>query len=145
VYERGLDLFNGVIVGGFAHAYIVFTDSANPNLPVFFEGQENSNKNLIAVGAIGSGPPNGHLSSDKPANDTPEGSTSSAAVCNWLSILQNDVKTVNSAPAIPYSIWGPNSNSVLAYFLSTLPNTKWYQNPSLVGFGDCLPGVNCKK
>ena len=146
VYERGL--YGSTVLNqlGITHAYIVLASSTNPTRPEIFEGQQDTNGNLVANGAIFTGQPGGYLQDDKPVTDVYEGSSIGSMICSWFAILQNDVARVNSAPAIPYSAFlGPNSNSVLAYFLSTLPDRTWYLNPFLWGFGDCLPAVNCPR
>ena len=69
VYERGVNGSTLLNQLGITHAYIVLTNSTNPTRPEIFEGQEDTNGNLVANGAIFTGQPGGCLPDDKPATD----------------------------------------------------------------------------
>jgi hypothetical protein len=69
--------------------------------------------------------------------------TSGANVWNWANILQGDVMRLNSIKSVTYNKYGPNSNSVLRYFLESLPSMRWVTDlPFLIGYGTRIPGVN---
>jgi hypothetical protein len=140
LYTRGLDAFGGTNVFGLAHGYLDLTNSSQPGLSQIIEGQDN-NGTLKAVDAAYSGPPDGYLSSDKPTQNTYDGSISGAAVCGLAATLAADVSTIDSANAA-YSKFGPNSNSALRYFLQSLPSSSWANVPFLWGYNTSIPGVN---
>ena len=147
IYVRGV--YDSTFLGslGASHAFLDFTTSASPNIPDIFEGQQTPDGILIANGArysqaSGAG---GYLPLDMQngvPQGTPDGTESGSGVCAQLATLEADVAKVDSVSPISYGYFGPNSNSVLAYFLSTLPGG-WYSLPPLWGYSSCLPGVNC--
>ena len=143
-YERPLDAAPFGTSLGAAHAYLTFKSSDGTDK--VFEGQQLPNHTLVAVGANFAGPPfpDGYLPSDVLKNSTPEGSISGTEICDWLNILNSDVAKINAAPPIAYSaLFGPNSNTVFQFFISSLPASGWYENPRLAGAGACIPNVNC--
>ncbi len=107
------------------HAYLYFTSS--DGTADIIEGYRNpSNYLSVSIGTSG-------LPSDNPSKDPSAGSISGAYVCAWFATLESDRSNVNGAGII-YNKYGPNSNSVLAYMLSSLPSTDssgsaWYSLP----------------
>ena len=118
-----------------AHGYLHFTSTAGTD--VIIEGYDDDSGHLRAWVD-----PHG-LPDDDPGLDKTAGSISGTYVCGWITTLEADVTAINGAN-ITYDRTGPNSNSALAYMLSTLPNTtsSWYKVPSgLVGWNKRLPGI----
>jgi RHS repeat-associated protein len=137
VFNRPLEQLHGLNIPGAQHGYIVF-EEANGNVD-YFEGQ-NINWTVKASGPT---TPYPRLTADVQTNNHFDGGKTGPEVCDWLTTLNQDVNNVNNAPSIPYYAFGPNSSSVLGYFLSTLPDYKsWVKMPWMIGFGSRLPGVN---
>ena len=153
IYERGLDALGGIVVGGAAHTYIAETDTSLPGQIEYFEGQRSQYTTPQGTSDLLQGyygytkGPLGAYPSDNPASNTPEGTLSGSQYCGLTATLANDVSKINSAN-IAYGLLGPNSNSVLRYFIQSLPvppSGIWYQLATLanlIGFPTSLPGLN---
>ena len=139
VYNRPVEATHGVNLPGAQHAFIEIIDANG--LPDFAEGQKSVTKSGAVLTAV-AGPNGVQLPGDIPYQDHLDGSLSGPQVCGWLSILQSDASKINAAK-INYHWYGPNSSSVLAYMLKSLPTTPkpWFTLPWLVGYGTSLPGV----
>lgn len=122
-------------IPGAKHGYIVLTDANNRSH--VFEGQDQKGR-LVASDDFNRINP--QLRGNDLKKNKKRGEQSGADVCDWLSILENDARQVNSVH-IKYSGLKINSNSVLRFMLQSLPDQSWYRMPRMVGWKYRLPGV----
>jgi hypothetical protein len=94
------------------HGYIVFYNSADSSLDGIAEGLHNGK--LLQAGFPSPG------ASDNPLADHVDGSISGTYVCYAWAILLSDVAQINDADITYGGAFGPNSSSVLNYFLTSL-------------------------
>ena len=130
------------------HGYLVFTSSAVPGVDTIIEGLHIGSMLEAGIGLPGA--PAGQAgNADNPGSDTDDGSITNTAVCSALAILTLDVSQVKGANIKYGGPFGPNSSSVLHYFLQQLSFLllygNWYtipQSMQFFGYNTPLPGLN---
>jgi RHS repeat-associated protein len=140
--------YPGLKNGPDLHGYLVFTSSAVPGVDTIIEGLHIGSMLKAGIGLPGA-PPGQAGNADSPGSDTDDGSITNTAVCGALGVLTLDVSQVNGANIKYGGAFGPNSSSVLHYFLQQLSFLmlygNWYtipQSMQFFGYNTPLPGLN---